>query len=333
MTAMKHIKLSQTTSTDSGDIDAIQCDAAVPLEPEEESDHHELPAPTEKRRSTTSMVIKITIGLILTGLVLFVLIDSMTNKRIPEMKTRMLTWCEENPLEGTIIYTVCFIVGVIIMIPATVFVVAGGFIFSHVYGFGFGVAIAIFVSLIGTAVGSTSAFTLGRYLFKDCLTPSVQKYKLLKVLDRAMDHHGFRIMVLLHLNPVSPFGILNYICGSLSISGKDYFFSAVGTTPGVILYCFLGASAQNLTALEHAGKDRTATIFTIVVGLIAGISLVKVMGNYAKKELEILEVQYALEEDGAEENVRPSTVLSTDEMDVEVVEQRSQDEGDIPTIV
>jgi len=328
------MKLSQRGSD--VEVDPVQRDAAIPLEPEEEeAEQHEFPSPTETRGSISisSKMIKIGIGIVLIGLILFVLIDSMTNKRVPDMTKRMLTWCEENPLEGTIIFTVCFIVGVIIMIPGTVFVVAAGFIFSHVYGFGTGVVVAIFVSLLGTSIGSIAAFFLGRYLFKDCLAPSVQKYKILKVLDKAMGQHGFRIMVLLHLNPVSPFSILNFVCGSLSIRGRDYFLASVGTTPGVILYCFLGASAQNITALEHAGEDRTVTIITIVVGLIAGIALVKFMATYAKKELEVLEAQYALEEDGAAENVRPSTVLSTDEMDVEVVEQRSQDEDDRPTIV
>ncbi|KAL3942866.1 MAG: hypothetical protein SGBAC_003030 [Bacillariaceae sp.] len=332
---MKHFKLSQSGSDiDIDAVDAVQRDAAIPLEPEEESEHHGFPSPSHRRRSTASLVVKIVIGVVLTGLILFVLIDSATNKRIPDMTKRMLTWCEENPLEGTIIYTICFIVGVIIMIPATVFVFASGFIFSHVYGFGVGVTVAVFVSLFGTSVGSTSALFLGRYLFKDCLAPSVQKYKLLKVLDKAMEQHGFRIVVLLHLNPVSPFGILNYICGSLSISWKDYFLASVGTAPGAILYCFLGASARNITALENAEKDKTVTIITIIVGLIAGLTLIKVLGNYAKKELEVLEAQYALEEDGTEDGVRPSTVLSTDEMDVEVVEQRgSQDDDEMPSIV
>jgi uncharacterized membrane protein YdjX (TVP38/TMEM64 family) len=332
---MEHIKLAQRGS-DTG-VDAVQIDATIPLE------HHIFPDGTERKRCSASKVLKIIVGLILTGLIVFVLYDTMTKGSDERIIQPMLTWCEKNPLEGTVIYVICFIVGVLLMIPATIFVVASGFIFSHVYGFGGGVAVAIFISLLGTTCGSTLAFLLGRYLFKECLAPKLQNYRMLKVLDKAMDEHGFRVMVLLHLNPVTPFSILNYLAGSLSIKVRDYSFASVGTTPGVILYCFLGASAQNISALEDAEKDKTATISTIVVGLVAGVSLVKFMASYARKELEVLEAQYALEEDGAEENVRPSTVVSTDEMDdihnleverqIEVVEQKSQDEDDRPSIV
>mmetsp|Transcript_29000 Transcript_29000/g.70036 ORF Transcript_29000/g.70036 Transcript_29000/m.70036 type:complete len:334 (+) Transcript_29000:116-1117(+) len=333
---MKHINFLQR-SADS-DVDDVQPDATMPLR------QNEGPIPYNRKGSCSSNRMKITTGVVLSGLIGFVLFDSVTNKRILDMTKRMLTWCEENPLEGTIIYAVSFIVGILLFFPGTVFVLGSGFIFGHVYGFGIGVAVAIFVSIFGASTGSILSFYLGRYLFKDCLAPSVQKYKLLKVLDKAMDQHGFRIMALLHMNPAIPFGVLNYTAGVTSISAKNYFLSIVGTFPGLILYCFLGASAQSIEALEEAGKDKTATIIIIVVGLIAGFVLVWFMANYAKKELEVLEAQYALVEDGAVDNVSPTAEVSTDEMDnlyyreggrnnIEVVEQRSLGKGDGPLMV
>lgn len=337
---MKHIKLTQSSSDI--EVDAVQLDASIPLEPEVSSEHHEFSDTTDRRGFSSSQVIKIIIGLVLAGLIVFVLYDSVTHESNERIIQQMLIWCEKHPLEGTVIYVISFIVGVLLMIPATVFVVASGFVFSHVYGFGGGVAVAIFISLFGTSSGSILAFFLGRYLFKDCLAPTFQKHVFLKVLDRAMDRHGFRVVVLLHLNPVTPFSILNYLAGSLSIRARDYYFATVGTIPGVILYCFLGASAQNIAALEDAEKDKTATIITIVVGVFAAVALVKFMANYAKKELGVLEARYALAEDGAEENVLQSTDVSADEMEIqdgeggtyiEVVEKKSQDEDDTSAIV
>ena len=109
----------------------------------------------------------------------------------------------------------------------------------------------------------------------------------------------------------------------------------MGTFPGLILYCFLGASAQDIENLEQAGKDKTASIITIVVGLIAGFVVVWFMTNYAKKELEMLEAHYALVEDGADDNHARPTFYDQEggRNNIEVVGQRSQDEDTGQTTV
>ncbi|CAJ1953677.1 unnamed protein product [Cylindrotheca closterium] len=333
---MEHVRLSQRSADT--DVDDDQHDLAIPRE------RNEFPVTSNRGGCCSSKMMKVAVGVVLAGLIGFAVFDSMTTKRIPDMTKRMLKWCEENPLEGAIIYSVFFIIGVVLFFPGTVLVLGSGFIFSHVYGFGIGVAVAIFVSIVGASTGSIISFWLGRYLFRDCLAPSVQKYKLLKVLDKAMDQHGFRIMALLHMNPVIPFSILNYVAGVTSISGKNYYLAVVGTFPGLILYCFLGASAQDIEGLEQAGKDKTASIITIVVGLIAGFGVVWFITNYAKKELEVLEAQYALVEDGAGGCVRSAAAVSADGMEtfydreggrsnIEVVEHKSHDENVIPAMV
>lgn len=115
----------------------------------------------------------------------------------------------------------------------------------------------------------------------------------------------------------------------------------MGTFPGLILYCFLGASSDNVEALEHAGKGTTVSIIVVVMGLLAGSVVVWFMTNYAKKELEALEVQYALLEDGAEDNSRSTAAVEVDTFDaresgknnIEIVGQKIQDEGTPPTMV
>lgn len=196
-----HMHSSQRSSDN--DVDVLQHDATIPLE------HTQFPVTSNRRRGCFAPnMMKISIGIVLAGLIGFVLFDSMANDRIPDVTKRMLQWFEENPLKGMIIYVVSFIIGVLLFFPGTVLVLSSGFIFGHVYGFRIGAAVAIIVSIFGTSTGSILSFYLGRYLFKDCLAPSLQKHRLLKVLDKAMDQHGFRIMVLLHMNPVIPFGVL-----------------------------------------------------------------------------------------------------------------------------
>ena len=58
------------------------------------------------------------------------------------------------------IATVCFV-------PGALLTLGSGFVFGSAVGVGFGVVLASLSVFVGAALGSISAFLLGRYLMRD----------------------------------------------------------------------------------------------------------------------------------------------------------------------
>lgn len=264
----------------------------------------EEPTTAAPRWCSSSPKLKLSVGILLFALVLFVIIDTLTHNHITAMTKDLLSWVQDHPAEGICMYTLAFFIAIILFIPGTIFTLGAGFVFSHTFGLAKGMVVATLVAFVGASTGAIASFLLGRYLFRDCLYPSLQKYKMLQVLDKAMHDHGFRIMVLLHLNPIIPFNALNYLAGVTSIESKVYAMALVGNLPGTILYVFLGASTENLAELDHAGKDETLTLILVLVGLVFGFVVIWQMAQYAKQEIHQLEERYSL----AEEEQGSSTI-------------------------
>src|SRR6185437_4428402 len=58
------------------------------------------------------------------------------------------------------------------------------------------------------------------------LTLGAKKYPQTAILDRAIEKNGFKAVVLLRLQPVLPFNVLNYALGLTSIRLRDYMLAS-----------------------------------------------------------------------------------------------------------
>jgi uncharacterized membrane protein YdjX (TVP38/TMEM64 family) len=103
--------------------------------------------------------------------------------------------------------------------------------------------------------------------------------------DRAMLHNGFYIMLMLRLSPLVPYNALDYLSGITSISLMDYTLAMIGLLPGTVVFCFIGATASDLTEGKLGDSQ---TIVAIVVGLVFAAASVGLASYYSKIELEKL---------------------------------------------
>jgi uncharacterized membrane protein YdjX (TVP38/TMEM64 family) len=227
---------------------------------------------------------KILIAAILIGIVTFVIIDSLTNKYISIGFQEFLTWIESNLVAGVFAFIGVYFIATVCFVPGALLTLGSGFVFGSAVGVGFGVVLASLSVFVGAALGSISAFLLGRYLMRDCVRNRlVQKYPVIEAVDEALQNNGLKIFFLLRLSPIVPFNVLNYIAGVTGVSTKDYCLALSGIIPGTILYCFIGASAGGLVEAEN-GVSRPVTIASIVVGLVVALIAFFVASYYAKKE-------------------------------------------------
>jgi uncharacterized membrane protein YdjX (TVP38/TMEM64 family) len=268
----------------------------------------------EGRRRT--FYLKVVIGLLLLGFVIFVIVDTLTNGYVKDGIEQFLKWVEENPAGGVFVFIIgmyfstlqqrslilhkkiantaytcnCTVLAVyflatVLFIPASLLTLGAGFVFASAFGLGGGIALATLAVFIGACLGAIASFLLGRYLLRDFVQRLTKKYTIFKALDAALEENGLKIFLLLRLSPIIPFNVINYIGGVSAVSLRDYVLALIAVLPGTILYVFLGASAGSLTDSASSDDDRTVTIVVIVVGAVLGIGAVWLSTRYARREL------------------------------------------------
>ena len=73
---------------------------------------------------------------------------------------------------------------------------------------------------------------------------------------KAISENAFRIMSLLHLTPIVPFGPVSYMTGGLtSIPLVPFALANTASMPLLILYVFLGASAGRLLRTQNRNEN------------------------------------------------------------------------------
>merc|ERR1711982_181473 len=228
---------------------------------------------------------KIVTGIILLGLIAFVIADSLTNKNVKKGIDMFLQWIQDNPIPGVFAFMGVYFIATVLLIPGSILTLGSGFIFANVFGLGVGVLLASIAVFIGASVGAVVAFILARYLLRDWADNLTKKYPLFEAVDAALADKGFRIMALLRLSPIIPFNALNYIAGITAISLAAYTWAMIAILPGTILYVFLGATAGSLADSSQSSDNNTVKIVSIVVGIVFGILAIAAVSYYAKKEL------------------------------------------------
>lgn len=253
---------------------------------------------TNQKKSSSCPWFKIILGILLLSIIIFVIVDSTTNKYIVTGFQTFLTWIESNLLAGVFAFVAVYFVATVLFIPGSILTLGSGFVFGKAVGLGPGVALATAAVFVGASLGAIVAFLLGRYLLKDWVGRKlVEKYPIIKALDEAFQREGFRIFVLLRLSPIIPFNAINYIGGVTSIKLTHYALALFFILPGTVVYCFIGATAGSLSESENAVSGPVA-IASIVVGIVFGLLAVFAMSYYAKKEFnKILAEQEQLQQE------------------------------------
>ncbi|OHB63047.1 MAG: hypothetical protein A2Y76_12665 [Planctomycetes bacterium RBG_13_60_9] len=148
-----------------------------------------------------------------------------------------------------------YVVSCVFLIPASIPTVAAGFLFGAVMG--------SLTAIIGGTAGACAAFTLGRTIARDWVTRRIARSRRFTALDDATGEHGFKIVLLSRLSPISPFIILNYFFGLTKVSFWDYTWATfIGTAPGMIMFVYLGAglrSVAEVTAYARGQGQITTT--------------------------------------------------------------------------
>lgn len=186
-----------------------------------------------------------------------------------------LDWVGQLGPWGAIIFIAIYIVATVLFIPGSVLTLGAGAVFGVVWG-------SIYVS-IGSTLGATCAFLVGRYLARDTIARKIEGNERFAAIDEAVANEGWKIVGLTRLSPVFPFTLLNYAFGLTRVKLGHYMLASwIGMMPGTVMYVYLGSLAK----AASGEKTRTTGEWVLYgVGLLATVVVTIFVTRIAKKAL------------------------------------------------
>jgi uncharacterized membrane protein YdjX (TVP38/TMEM64 family) len=151
---------------------------------------------------------------------------------------------------GAVAFAIVYVVVVVALAPAEIMSIAAGFIFGP---FGFPLVV------ISATIGATLAFLISRYLVRERVKALVGRRPVLRAIDRTVGEEGWKIVLLLRLNPLVPFNLQNYFFGGTDIGLVPYAVSTFfGIMPGSAMYVYLGTLGQAVTSEQDRELPKIA---------------------------------------------------------------------------
>jgi uncharacterized membrane protein YdjX (TVP38/TMEM64 family) len=191
-----------------------------------------------------------------------------------------IQWVQAFGTGGVAIYTLFYVAGVVLFFPGIILTAGAGLLY--------GVVVGTLIVSPASVSGATLAFLIARYVARDWVSRKLEKYPNFTAIDRAIEKNGFKMILLLRLQPVVPFNLLNYALGLTRIRLRDYVLASwIGMFPATVLYVYLGSALHSVSDLlqGHLGSGKWGVIL-LWAGLAAAIVLVVYVGRVARKALQ-----------------------------------------------
>lgn len=164
-----------------------------------------------------------------------------------------------------ILYVLIYAAGCTVALPASIFVIAAGFIWGWLLG---GV-----YAMIGGTLGAVISFFAARFLGEGLLA---RFGRVGEAVAKQVDHAGFRTLLVLRNIPGIPFAALNYGAGVAGVRFRDYFFATViGIAPSKFVFTYCADALFNGGMTEGDAFRRMAIVGALVIALILLPTLVR----------------------------------------------------------
>ncbi|GAB4324742.1 MAG: hypothetical protein Kow0059_20460 [Candidatus Sumerlaeia bacterium] len=196
---------------------------------------------------------------------------------VGEYLKNLLNWIRELGPAGYLVFIAVYILAAVLFIPGSVLTLGAGAVF--------GLAGGLVAVSVGSTLGASAAFIVGRFLARDAIAGKLEGNARFAAIDRAVGREGFKIVMLTRLSPVFPFNMLNYAYGLTRVSFWQYALASwLGMMPGTAMYVYLGTAAGDLAG---AGTEATGGLGLVLklIGLAATIAVTVVITRVARKAL------------------------------------------------
>jgi uncharacterized membrane protein YdjX (TVP38/TMEM64 family) len=192
-----------------------------------------------------------------------------------------IAWVQNLGPGGALLYGTVYALGAVLMIPGVALTAGAGLVY--------GTLIGVLIVSPASVLGATGAFLIARYFARDWVESKLQNYPKFKAIDRAVERQGFKVVLLIRLQPVLPFVLLNYALGLTRVRLRDYVVASwIGMLPATIVYVYLGSALHNVSDLFAGGiaKHTPVGLGLFWGGLAAGIVLLVILTRMANMTLQ-----------------------------------------------
>jgi uncharacterized membrane protein YdjX (TVP38/TMEM64 family) len=162
---------------------------------------------------------------------------------------------------GPMIYILFYAIRPLILFPATIMTLAGGFLFGPILG--------VVYTILGSNISATVAYLIGRYFGQGFLKEDTTDNIMQRYAQR-MRNNSFETIIVMRFIFL-PYDLVNYLAGFLRINWLSFILATIlGSIPGSIAFVLAGASIERF----NGGIPKLNTTTLIFSALIFISSLV-----------------------------------------------------------
>jgi uncharacterized membrane protein YdjX (TVP38/TMEM64 family) len=201
-------------------------------------------------------VMRIAVGAIVLGAIAGIYLSPLRDEFTPEnIRTRVSVL--RGLWYGPLVFIGLYVIGCIVAVPATIFVLASGFIWGWMLGGTY--------AWIGAMFGATASFFLGRFIGEGLLA---RFGRIGRMVTKQVDHAGMRSLLVLRLIPGIPFAVLNYGAGVAGVRLVDFLgATAIGLAP-TFVFAYCADALFNGTMTEGDALKRIVIACSLILALV-----------------------------------------------------------------
>jgi uncharacterized membrane protein YdjX (TVP38/TMEM64 family) len=184
-------------------------------------------------------------------------------------------WIESLGYWGPLAFIFIYVIATVFLLPGAAMTPLAGLLF----GLGWGTLWVV----IGSNLGASLAFLIGRYFARDAVAKKTARHEKFGAIDRAVGKDGWKIVALTRLSPVFPFTVLNYAYGLTSVKWTHFSAASLfGMFPGTVMYVYFGSLGKLAADVDETSRLKIALT---ILGLIATVLVTLLITRSAKRAL------------------------------------------------
>jgi uncharacterized membrane protein YdjX (TVP38/TMEM64 family) len=157
-----------------------------------------------------------------------------------------------------IIYVLLYATGCVVALPASIFVIAAGFIWGWLLGGCY--------AMVGGTLGAVISYFAGRFIGEGLL----ERFgRLGKAVAKQVDHATFQSLLIMRNIPGVPFAVLNYGAGVAGVPFRVYLLATiVGIAPSKFVFTYCADALFNGSMTEGDAFKRLAVVCALVIAMV-----------------------------------------------------------------
>jgi uncharacterized membrane protein YdjX (TVP38/TMEM64 family) len=176
---------------------------------------------------------------------------------------RLDAWFRGFGMWAPAIFIAVWIAACVFFLPGLPVAIVGALIFGPIKG--------TIYSSVGSTLGATAAFLIGRYAARGMVEGLIAKNDQLRKIDEGVRTQGWRMLMVTRLVPLFPFNAQNYVYGLTQISLPTYVIvSFICMLPGCVAFNFAAGSIRAGQFGKFFLYLGVAAVFFVVLSLIPG---------------------------------------------------------------